>query len=69
MFKAHELVGAGATTVPRFAADVFQAVGVELDWLAEIGATNLTDGTIKLLRRVQNIVKLLIAEIQNCHVS
>jgi len=69
MLQAHELIIARAATIPGFATQVFKSGGSELDVGLEIGAADMADGSVKLLRSAQNIVEFFIRKFEPGHFS
>jgi hypothetical protein len=66
-FEAHELVGTGASAIPRFATQVFQALGVEMDRFTEIWAADQTDGGIKLPSLFHGLVEFRVCKTERRH--
>jgi hypothetical protein len=67
VFEPHELIMPGAAAIPRLAPEMFQALAIELDIGAEIGAADKADRWVKLLRFSQDLVKFFIREFQPGH--
>jgi hypothetical protein len=56
------LVALFAAAVPAFVAEVFQALGVEVDEISKIWTANSADSAIEIERFLEDVIKFLVCK-------
>ncbi len=68
VFKPHELVAAIPASIPGFEQQMAKSLGIKMNVLLKVGATNLAVGVIMIFGLLPDAAKFCIREFQRRHV-